>query len=448
MLSLLKSKYWPETREGAELRVASQRTFATFCVLAGISGTLVSITNIPYLAVHPVQVAAGQAIALGFLAGPTFINGRPSFERRVTLAGYGAMTLFIMLSLSLGILISSTNLLLLPAIAAFTLILGWRFGLLTTAVSCGAFVFGYVNEAAGTAGQHPDPAFLVSLICGSIILFLGSTIYRREMQRAANRIEAERERALEADKAKSEFLAMMSHEIRTPMNGVIGMLQLLTMSKMPAADQEHAEIALHSAHSLLSILNDILDYSKNEAGGLQIKCEPFDPANLATEVTELFRPLASAKQVAVNLHGLDGLPARVMSDRERIRQVLSNLISNAVKFTDAGSVDVTIKHVRNIDGGRLQVEVRDTGIGIPDNQADAVFDRFKQVENSNTRRHGGTGLGLAICRQITEHMNGTISLEKNAGGGCCFRFEIPCPAAADTAHLSTDEPGKRINQTG
>ncbi|MEO0961321.1 MAG: ATP-binding protein [Pseudomonadota bacterium] len=448
MLSLLKTKYWPETREGAELRVASERTFASFCVLAGISGTLVSITNIPYLAVHPAQVVLGQVIALGFLLGPTLINGRRSFGRRVTLAGYGAMALFITLSLSLGMLISSTNLLLLPAIAAFTLILGWRFGLLTTAASCGAFVFGFVSEAAATGGQHPDPAYLVSLICGSIILFLGSTIYRREMQRAANRIEAERERALEADKAKSEFLAMMSHEIRTPMNGVIGMLQLLTMSKMPEADQEHAEIALHSAHSLLSILNDILDYSKNEAGGLEIKSEPFDPAELATEVTDLFRPLASAKQVAVNLHGLDGLPARVLSDRDRVRQVLSNLISNAVKFTDTGSVDVTVKHTGNMDGGRLQIEVRDTGIGIPDSEAAAVFDRFKQVETSNSRRHGGTGLGLAICRQITEHMDGTISLERNAGGGSCFRFDIPCPATASDVSPSTDDPGALISQTG
>lgn len=448
MFSLLKTKYWPETREGAELRVASERTFATFCVLAGVSGTLVSITNIPYLAIQPVEVALGQAIAIGFLVGPTLINGRPSFERRVTLAGYCAMTLFIMLSVSLGNLISSTNLLLLPAIAAFTLILGWRFGLLTTTASCGAFVFGYVSETAGTSGQQPDPAFLVSLICGAVILFLGSTIYRREMQRAADRIEAERERALEADKAKSEFLAMMSHEIRTPMNGVIGMLQLLTMSKMPAADREHAEIALHSAHSLLSILNDILDYSKNEAGGLEIKCESFDPAELATVVTDLFRPLASAKHVAVNLHGLGGLPALVVGDRERVRQVLSNLISNAVKFTDTGSIDVTINHARHTDRGRLQIYVRDTGIGIPDDQTDTVFDRFKQVETSNTRRHGGTGLGLAICRQITEHMGGTISLERNPGGGCCFCFDIPCPAAADSAHHLASAPATLDRQTG
>lgn len=430
MLSLLKTKYWPATREGAELLVASERTFATFCILAGVSGTLVSITNIPYLAVHPVEVVVGQLIAIGFLIGPTFINGRPSFNKRVTLTGYGVMTLFVMMSLSLGNLISSTNLLLLPAIAAFTLILGWRFGLLTTAAACGAFVFGYINESAALTGQQPDPAFLVSLICGSTILFLGSTIYRREMQRATNRIEAERQRAMEADRAKSEFLAMMSHEIRTPMNGVIGMLQLLTMSEMQKADHEHAEIALHSARSLLSILNDILDYSKNEAGGLKLKFASFDPTQLANEVKDLFSPLASSKDVALTLHGLEALPPLVMGDRERVRQVLSNLISNAVKFTDTGSVDITLKHTRNIDGGRLHVEVRDTGIGIPNDQVGTVFDRFRQVEASNTRRYGGTGLGLAICRQITELMGGTISVSSRLGEGCCFRFEIPSAAVA------------------
>lgn len=449
MLSLLKTKYWPATREGAELLVASERTFATFCVLAGISGTLVSITNIPYLAVHPIEVVMGQLVAIGFLIGPTIINGRPSFSRRVTLAGYGVMTLFVMLSLSLGNLISSTNLLLLPAIAAFTLIQGWRFGLVTTVAACSAFVFGYISEATALSGQQPDPAFLVSLICGSIILFLGSTIYRREMQRAADRIEAERERAMEADRAKSEFLAMMSHEIRTPMNGVIGMLQLLTMSEMQKADQEHAEIALHSARSLLSILNDILDYSKNEAGGLKLKFAAFDPTQLANEVTDLFGPLASSKGVAFNLHGLDALPPLVMGDRERVRQVLSNLISNAIKFTDAGSVDVTLNHTRNLEGGRLHVEVQDTGIGIPNDQIGTVFDRFRQVEASNTRRYGGTGLGLAICRQITELMGGTISVSSRIGEGCCFRFEIPSAAvAAGVAHQPVTVPSSIVSQTG
>ncbi|GAA6155673.1 hypothetical protein NBRC116588_11460 [Pyruvatibacter sp. HU-CL02332] len=449
MLSLLKTKYWPATREGAELLVASERTFATFCILAGVSGTLVSITNIPYLAVHPVEVVVGQLIAIGFLTGPTFINGRPSFNRRVTLTGYGVMTLFIMMSLSLGNLISSTNLLLLPAIAAFTLILGWRFGLLTTVAACGAFVFGYISQISTPAGPQPDPAFLVSLTCGSIILFLGSTIYRHEMQRATNRIEAERKRAMEADRAKSEFLAMMSHEIRTPMNGVIGMLQLLTMSEMQKADHEHAEIALHSARSLLSILNDILDYSKNEAGGLKLKFASFDPTQLANEVKDLFSPLASSKDVALTLHGLDALPPLVMGDRERIRQVLSNLISNAVKFTDAGSVDVTFKHTRSIGGGRLYVEVRDTGIGIPNDQVGTVFDRFRQVEASNTRRYGGTGLGLAICRQITELMGGNISVSSRLGEGCCFRFDIPSAAvAAGIAPQQTPTPASKASLAG
>lgn len=428
-LNHLAGKYWPRSCDGAELQVASERTFASFCVLAGISGTLVSISNLPFFHVHPVEVVTGQAIALCFLAMPIFINGSPAFRPRTTIAGCIILALFMLLSVRIGILISSTNLLWLPAISAFTLILGWRFGLLTTLTAIIAFVAGYILESAGPSTAPPDIAYLVSMSCGALILFLGSTIYRHEMQRATNRIEAERQHALQADRAKSEFLAMMSHEIRTPMNGVIGMLQLLTMSDMGRTERDQASTALESAQSLLSILNDILDYSKNDTGSAELHVAPFDPADMMGNVSNLFHPLAKAKGIGFKTHGLQDLPPLVVSDEEKLRQVVSNLASNAIKFTDSGRVDVTVTYRPTEPGslsGLLRLDVEDTGIGISQDQQELVFDRFKQIEASNSRRFGGTGLGLAICRQLTQMMGGTIGLTSSPGNGSQFRVEIPC----------------------
>jgi len=451
LLRSLQSKYWPESRDGAELLVASERTFATFCILAGVSGTLVSITNLPYFPVHPFQLITGQLIALGFLIAPLLINGHKSFARRMTLTGYGAMAILLLMSLSIGNLISSSSLLLLPAISAFTLILGWRFGLAATLGSCGSFVVGYFSNLSTPSAVAPDPAYLVSLICGAVILFLGSTIYRREMQRATNRIEAERRRAKEADRAKSEFLAMMSHEIRTPMNGVIGMLQLLAMSEIGQTERDQARTALGSAQSLLTILNDILDYSKNDAGGVELHETAFDLAETMTKVSDLFQPLAQAKGIGFKVHGLEDLPPLVVTDEEKLRQVVGNLASNAIKFTDSGSVDITVTYRATMTGsasGLLRLDVEDTGIGIPQDQQGLVFDRFQQIEASNSRRFGGTGLGLAICRQLTEMMGGTIGLTSAPGKGSRFRVDIPCESAPQIAG-ATSQPERQtlaINQ--
>ncbi len=452
LLRKLQSKYWPASQDGAELLVASERTFATFCVLAGVSGTLVSLTNLPYFSVHPVQVATGQLIALGFLIAPLVINGHKSFDRLMTLTGYGAMALLLMMSISLGTLISSSSLLLLPAIAAFTLVLGWRFGLVATLGSCAAFVIGFVNNLSSPSAVPPDPAYLVSLICGAIILFLGSTIYRREMQRATNRIEAERQRAKEADKAKSEFLAMMSHEIRTPMNGVIGMLQLLAMSDIGQTEKDQAGTALLSAPSLLTILNDLLDYSKNDAGGVELHEATFDPAHTMASVNGLFLPLAQAKGIGFRMNGLADLPPLLVADEEKLRQIVSNLVNNAIKFTNSGAVTVTVSYRDRKLGnlaGQLRLEVEDTGIGIPLDQQEIVFDRFRQIEASNSRRFGGTGLGLAICRQLTEMMGGTIRLTSTPGKGSSFHVEIPCSQAGQFARAA-DHPQRQnlaINNT-
>ncbi|MGD1935205.1 MAG: sensor histidine kinase [Candidatus Phaeomarinobacter sp.] len=381
------------------------------------------------------EVAAGQLIALGFLIAPLLINGRSVFERRMVWTAYGAMALLVMLAISIGNLISSSSLLLLPAIAAFTLILGWRFGLPATLGACGTFVFGYLNNLSSPGAVPTDPAYLVSLICGAIILFLGSTIYRSEMQRAADRIEAERQRAQKADRAKSEFLAMMSHEIRTPMNGVIGMLQLLSTSDIGRVEQDQARTALDSAQSLLLILNDILDYSKNDASSVELHETSFDLANTIGKLSDLFLPLAQAKGVSFNVHGLNDLPSLIVSDEEKLRQVATNLVNNAIKFTNAGSVDVTIGYRPTMPGsasGLLKLDGADTGIGIPLDLQEMVFDRFSQIDASNSRRFGGTGLGLAICRQLTEMMGGTINLKSAPGKGSRFRVEIPCENAAQS----------------
>jgi signal transduction histidine kinase len=422
--------YWPEPVEGRELLAASGRIFAAFCLLAAASGTLVNIINLPYLPTYGAQIALAQAVAIGFASIPYFVNDRDDFQRRATIGSTILMILFIGLSLSIGNLVSSTNMLLLPAIAAVTLAIGWQFGLPTTLAAIATYVADFFIELNSMIGAAPDPAVLVALISAAIILFVGCAIYRREMQRTVRRIEYERMRAQEGDKAKTDFLAVMSHEVRTPMNGVIGMLQLLTTSDIPEEERDQAQTALMSAVSLLDILNNILDYSRNEAGGGGVHPADFNPADLFEETVGLFRPVAHAKHVSLDTTGLDTLPPIMTTDPDRLRQILANLVSNAVKFTDNGHVTVATRLTRAGDGSQwLHVEVEDTGAGVPPDQLTEIFEHFKQLEESTTRRHGGTGLGLAICRQLAEMLGGDIGVKSVVGQGSCFWFEIPCGLA-------------------
>ena len=240
----------------------------------------------------------------------------------------------------------------------------------------------------------------------------------QELAEASGRAEA-------ATRAKSEFLANMSHEIRTPMNGVLGMLQVLESTSLNAEQREMTETIGSSAEALLVVLNDILDFSKIEAGRLELEAVAFDLPKLIESVVRLFEGQTRKKGLELVSVPDKRLPTIVQGDPGRLRQVLSNLISNAVKFTERGSIEIRASAPSRTAGGiRLRFEIEDTGIGMDNATRDRLFQPFSQGETSTTRRFGGTGLGLAISRQLVELMGGRITVQSEPGRGSCFWFEI------------------------
>ena len=255
-------------------------------------------------------------------------------------------------------------------------------------------------------------------------------------------LQQAREGALAASRAKSEFLANMSHEIRTPMSGVIGMTSLLLDTPLTATQKDYVETIRASGEALLVLINDILDLSKMESGKVKIERAPFDLAAVIAESLEMVAPLAARQGLALQHTIAPGTPQGLVGDLARTRQVLVNLVGNAVKFTPEGEVRVALS-ARRWEGNRCEVlfAVSDTGIGIPGEELDRLFVDFHQLDGSLTRKHGGTGLGLAISRRLTELMGGRIWAESTPGQGSTFYFTLVGEAATCPPRQPAVPPG-------
>lgn len=266
---------------------------------------------------------------------------------------------------------------------------------------------------------------------------------RQLVQKRALEVKQTKETAEAIDKAKSEFIATMSHEIRTPMNGVIAMANLLSNSSLPFRQKRYADIIAKSGQNLLAIINDILDFSKIEAGRLEVESIPVRPAEIVDDIVGLFWERAASKDLDLAVYIAPNVPECVVGDPVRIRQVVSNLVSNAIKFTEKGHVVVSVKYAVPTHGASvIEFVVADTGVGIADEKLSTIFEAFAQADQSTTRLYGGTGLGLAICKRLVEAMLGSIDVSSASGKGSKFRFEIPTKAVEQPAPAVKFPSGK------
>ncbi len=315
-----------------------------------------------------------------------------------------------------------------------------RLFLIVIAPYVGTLAFiGVQTGKMGIAAGYPWVA--VSVVAGAIGLtnFLitarQSLAQSRSALRQARALATEREAAAEAaNTAKSAFLATMSHEIRTPLNGVLGMAQAMAVDALPEEQRGRLTVIRQSGETLLAILNDILDLSKIEAGKLTLESAAFDLGDLAGGAHAVFGAMAESRDLKFSLTVEPAAAGWYLGDPTRVRQILYNLVSNAVKFTSEGEVRVRFSAAPN----GLRLEVRDTGLGIEPAALTRLFDKFVQADDTTTRRYGGTGLGLSICRELAQMMGGEVQAQSRVGVGSTFSVELPLPRAAAPAQPASD----------
>jgi signal transduction histidine kinase len=308
-------------------------------------------------------------------------------------------------------------------------------------------VLEYVSDQRGE--PHQPTLLLVGSTVLTLLAFVRMALLIRSEERAHHDLERARDEALEASRAKSMFLATMSHEIRTPLTMVLGAGEMLEETPLDELQSDLVRRMRRSGGLLRTLVDGILDFSRIEAGEVDLCVAPFDVRDLAADLVDVYLPRAAASDIGFECVLDPGVPRTVVGDRDRLLQVLSNLLDNAFKFTHAGQVRLEVRPCASGapgPSGHLEILVADTGIGIPDAELAAVFESFRQVDGSTTRRYGGTGLGLAICRQLTELMGGSLSVTSEPGAGSVFLVRLP--VARSEAALTDAQHDARVRLGG
>ena len=338
-----------------------------------------------------------------------------------------------------GSIVGTVTYFMLALAVCYSLMFGWRGFFIAAVISLLHFlVFATLGDLlrfdftlAERHGHTATADNLVGQAKNYVLVFLTASscaaAFHQQMSRVVGELAKARKVAEAANSAKSDFLANMSHEIRTPMSGVIGMLEVLVRAEVDETRRAHASTALKSSRDLMFLLDDIVDISKVESRRLSLDREPFSIAAVVEDVTTLFGALASDKSIALSVEVAASVPEWVEGDRRRVRQVLTNLVGNAVKFTDAGKIQVSVSY--DADQQVARFTVSDTGAGIAKDIIGRIFDQFFQADSSATRRHGGSGMGLDISKQLVGMMGGMIEVDSKLGEGSAFHFTIAAPVA-------------------
>ena len=461
-LGMAKELFWPGEGDGDALSLARKRAIIVFCLAGGGLGFISSVRG--YLAGELLPGTANFHLSifgpLVILFAPLLIRLRFDPEKIITAILAYSYVLIAAISVSDGGIVNHSQFFLVAWAAIVALLYGWKgaftSGVLTLISFAALLSFNqYVTPSA--MGLMESEAllreWLVTGLAFCLLLVISSAaVFQTSMHRAAKRLNEATQAAQAAERAKSEFLANMSHEIRTPMNGVMGMAELLASTELDAKQRMFTDVIVKSGASLLTIINDILDFSKIDAGLMHLDPEPFALAEAIEDVATLVSTRAAEKDVELIVRVDPALPEMVVGDVGRIRQVLTNLVGNAVKFTDQGHVyvDVNGEIVDDGNGGRvaaLNVRVEDTGIGIAPDKLAKAFDKFSQVDSSATRKHEGTGLGLAIASSLIDLMGGEIGAESEEGVGSTFWFKVRLPvhgAAERKKRVPVDVTGANV----
>lgn len=287
-----------------------------------------------------------------------------------------------------------------------------------------------ITAASGPTGvdailawQRTVQACVAVMLVGPICTIIADLVYRN-----LDRLEDALDRAQSAERDRSDFLAKMSHEIRTPLHGILGLSEMLTKAKLPEPHERPVQLIHVSANNLMEIIDEVLDMAKLEDGNLKLSADPFNPHTLIKDLCDLFAAKASEKDLWIGHDLPQNIPESLIGDAKYLRQVLSNLLGNAIKFTHEGGIRVGARLAGVRDGvAAIQFYVQDTGVGIAEEEQSNVFDRFSQTASASTTKTKGTGLGLSICRELTERMGGTLELSSAPGKGTIFYFTLALP---------------------